>query len=121
MNISASPARAALVIATAAVLAGCGGTAPSSGSPGASADGGGRLTSVTVSLSNAGCVPDRASAAAGGITFHVVNDGGDAVSEVELVQDGRVLAEKENLAPGLSGDCPPGISSTESWGRGLLS
>jgi iron uptake system component EfeO len=58
---------------------------------------------VTVILTNAGCTPDRAGVAAGPVSFRIVNDGADAVSEVELDLGGRILGEKENLAPGMSG------------------
>jgi iron uptake system component EfeO len=60
---------------------------------------------VNVTITNASCTPDRSSAPAGPVTFHVTNDGADRVSEVELTtQDDRILGEKENLVPGLSGD-----------------
>lgn len=58
---------------------------------------------MNVALTNAGCVPDRSSVSAGAITFSVVNEGGDAVDEVELLSGDRILGERENLAPGLSG------------------
>lgn len=81
------------------LLAAC---SPSSGAPsGSGAETG--VTVVNVILSNAGCTPDRDSAPAGAVQFDILNDGGDRVSEVELVQDDRILGEKENLAPGLSG------------------
>jgi iron uptake system component EfeO len=69
-------------------------------------------TTVTVALTNAGCTPDVDSVPAGMVTFEATNDGGDAVDEVELLQGEDVLAETENLAPGLSGsftvDLEPG-------------
>ncbi|MGZ4664316.1 MAG: iron uptake system protein EfeO, partial [Frankiaceae bacterium] len=49
------------------------------------------------------CRPEPATITAGGTTFHVTNSGAAAVSELEVLQGDRVLAEKENLAPGLSG------------------
>ena len=94
----------AALLATA-ILAACGSPGASTG--GASASTGapaGLAAIVTVTLTNASCVPDRATVPAGSLTFHVINVGGDAVSEVELAQDGRALGEKEDLAPGLSGD-----------------
>jgi len=57
---------------------------------------------LTLALA-AGCVPDHSSVSAGSVTFSVVNEGGDAVSEVELMQGERNLGERENLTPGLSG------------------
>jgi iron uptake system component EfeO len=69
-------------------------------------------TTVNVVLTNAGCTPDVDSVPAGTITFEATNDGGDAVDEVELLAGEDVLAEAENLAPGLSGsftvDLEPG-------------
>ena len=65
-----------------------------------------------MALTNAGCTPDVDSVPAGMVTFEATNDGGDAVDEVELLQGEDVLAETENLAPGLSGsftvDLEPG-------------
>ncbi len=58
---------------------------------------------VTVTLLESGCRPEPASIAAGATTFQVTNSGAAAVSELEILQGERVLAEKENLAPGLSG------------------
>ena len=40
---------------------------------------------------------------AGPVVFSVVNNGGDVVSELELMQGERNLGERENLTPGLSG------------------
>jgi iron uptake system component EfeO len=78
--------------------------------PAASAPAG--STTVNVVLTNAGCTPDVDSVPAGTITFEATNDGGDAVDEVELLAGEDVLAEAENLAPGLSGsftvDLEPG-------------
>ncbi len=97
-------ARLAGAIGLVAMLAACGSPAVSAPSspPGSPATGAG-VTVVTITLTNAGCTPDRTSIAAGGVTFKAVNDGGDRVSEVEIVKDGKILGEKENLAPGLSG------------------
>lgn len=59
---------------------------------------------MNVRITNVSCVPDRSSVPAGPVTFHVTNEGGDRVSEIELTQNGRILGEKENLVPGLSGE-----------------
>lgn len=90
-----------LPLAVALVLAGCAhGQAPGgTGSPANGTD----PVLVTVTLTNASCTPDRTAVPAGPVGFRIINDGGDAVSEVELVQAGRILGEKENLAPGMSG------------------
>jgi len=87
-------------------------TAPSAGGPTASAAAASApaasapptgSSDVNIVLTNAGCAPDRASVPAGTIVFNVSNVGGDAVSEVELLQNETSLGERENLAPGLSG------------------
>jgi len=41
------------------------------------------------------------SVAAGPVTFTVTNQSATGITEVELLQDQRILGEKENLAPGL--------------------
>jgi iron uptake system component EfeO len=76
-------------------------SAPASSAPAVSAPTG--SSDVNIVLTNAGCPPDRASVPAGTIVFNVSNVGGDAVSEVELLQNETSLGERENLAPGLSG------------------
>jgi FTR1 family protein len=49
------------------------------------------------------CLLDRPEYAAGGITFAVSNTDATGVSEVEVLDGQRILAEKENLPPGFSG------------------
>jgi high-affinity iron transporter len=96
-------AQAAGTLAIALVLLGC---SPSASDPAASetqASGAAGSTVVSVTLTNAGCAPDPATVPAGTVEFQITNDGGDQVSEVELMQGDSVLAEAENLAPGLSG------------------
>jgi iron uptake system component EfeO len=53
------------------------------------------------------CALSNTTAKAGPITFTVRNVSSTAISEVELQSDGRILGEKENLAPGL-----PAVSFT---------
>lgn len=94
--------RCAVVGATAAAaciaLTGCG---SSSGSgTGNDAD----ATTVAITLTNDGCAPTPASVASGLVTFDVTNKNADAADEVELLKDGKVIGEKENLTPGLSGN-----------------
>jgi len=89
------------VFALGVLLAACSGGTPASAPPSSSPGSG--MTTVNVALTNDGCVPDRSSVPAGAITFSVINEGGDAVSEVELTSNDRILGERENLAPGLSG------------------
>lgn len=57
---------------------------------------------VTVEMTNDGCkvTPDKVDA--GPITFEIKNTNAAAVSEVELLQDGKILAERENIAPGMA-------------------
>ena len=86
----------AATTATVVGLAAC-----SSSSSGTSADT--DAGTVTVTLTSSGCRPQPASISAGATTFQVTNSGAAAVSELEVLQGERVLAEKENLAPGLSG------------------
>jgi iron uptake system component EfeO len=77
--------------------------APSSGAPAGAPSASAAVITVTVTMTNAGCTPDRTTIPAGPVTFRAVNDGADKVTEVEIEQDGKIVGEKENLAPGLSG------------------
>lgn len=61
-------------------------------------------STVHVSVTADGCVPDPTTAPAGPITFAATNNGAAAVDELELVQGGKVLAEIENLPPGSAGE-----------------
>ena len=92
----------AAALLTLTVATGCSSGAPASTAPSAAPSTGAALQ-VNVVLTNAGCVPDRASVPAGPVAFSVVNNGGVAVSELELMQGERNLGERENLTPGLSG------------------
>jgi iron uptake system component EfeO len=58
---------------------------------------------VAFALTDGGCDPAQLELPAGATTFEVKNDGADAVTEMELVRDGRIVGEVENLTPGLSG------------------
>ncbi|HEX5465952.1 MAG TPA: iron uptake system protein EfeO [Candidatus Limnocylindrales bacterium] len=83
-------------------LAGCSGqgaTPGDSGGPNGSAG----TTIVEVTLSADGCPPQPASVPEGPVTVHIKNTDAAAASEVELLQNGAILGEKENLVPGLSG------------------
>jgi iron uptake system EfeUOB component EfeO/EfeM len=63
------------------------------------------VKTVEISLTDAGCDPAHIETAAGPTSFKVTNDGADAVSEFEVLDaGGKILGEKENLTPGLSGD-----------------
>jgi iron uptake system component EfeO len=61
-------------------------------------------TTVKIEVTDDGCTPSPATIAAGALSFSVANKGADRVTEAEVLQDGRILGEKENLTPGLSGD-----------------
>jgi iron uptake system component EfeO len=58
---------------------------------------------MSFQLTDAGCVPNAAKAPAGPIVFEVENAGTSKVSEFEILEGEKILAEKENLADGLSG------------------
>ena len=91
----------ALPWALSAVLIGC--SAGSTASPSGSIDPVG-TAQVHVVLTNAGCVPDRAGwVRQAAFTFSIVNEGGDAVSEVEPCRATGSWVSVEDLAPGLSG------------------
>jgi iron uptake system component EfeO len=68
-------------------------------SSGASSAGGGPKT-IEVTLSDKGCEPRSISAQAGPTTFKVTNDGSAAVTEFEILGDGKILGEVENVIPG---------------------
>jgi FTR1 family protein len=108
----AGPATVLLALAAGAVLviaAGCG--SGSGGGPG-----GGRTVKVT--LSDSACQSIKAGA--GPTTFDVANDGASRVSEFEIVQDGVILGEVENVPDGLSRsftlDLKPGTFVTQCPG-----
>ena len=74
-------------------------TACSSSSPSGSTGAG--VATVAVSLTDAGCDPAALQIAAGPTTFVVTNQGADAVTEFEIVKDGTIVGEVENVAAGL--------------------
>jgi iron uptake system component EfeO len=76
--------------------------APGCGSSGSDAPEGAKRMSFK--LTDAGCEPNRANAAAGPISFEVENAGTSAVTEFEVLEGDNVLGEVENLSEGLSGD-----------------
>ena len=85
----------ALVAASGLLLAGCGVTESTKAKAGSNG--------VTISVTDDGCLPSPNSAKAGPLTFTVKNKNSSHVSEAELMQNGLILGEKENLTPGLSG------------------
>jgi iron uptake system component EfeO len=89
-------------------MAGCAGasgsTSPGGGSPApTSSTGGGAGRTISVTMTDAGCPPAPTTISAGPVTFQIVNQDSGRSSEAELVQGDRILGEKENLTPGLSG------------------
>ncbi len=78
-------------------FAGCG----SSGSSGGGS-GGAAAAPVAVSLRPTGCDPAELTLPAGPTTFTADNDSADAVTELEIKSGSRIVAEVENVAPGLS-------------------
>ena len=110
MSTASRRAAVSLVAAVSlASLAACG----SSDNSGAPSDGGSSspaksngVSEVKISLTSGGsgdtCAVDKKSAAAGPITFTVDNQSATGVSEVEILQDQKIIGEKENLAPGLA-------------------
>jgi iron uptake system component EfeO len=90
----------ALGVATALTLTGC----AAGSSPADTGQTPGKVSRVTITLTNDGsdaCAVSSAKVPAGPVTFTVRNESSTAITEVELLQDQRILGEKENLAPGL--------------------
>ncbi|PZF57175.1 peptidase M75 [Curtobacterium sp. MCBD17_034] len=91
----------ATLAAAALALTGCS-TASSSAEDAATPSG--AVHRVAVTLTNDGsdkCAVSTTSVPAGPVTFTVRNTSSTAITEVELLQDQKILGEKENLAPGL--------------------
>ena len=86
-------------LALALLLAGC--STGGAGDPSTAA--GVARVGVTLTGDDSGdrCALDTTTAAAGPVTFTVRNESSTAITEVELLSDQRIIAEKENLAPGL--------------------
>jgi iron uptake system component EfeO len=58
---------------------------------------------LSFELTDGGCLPHDASAPAGPIVFEVENSGTTAATEMEVLEGGSILGERENLSEGLSG------------------
>jgi iron uptake system component EfeO len=102
MNVKTSRASAAVafVAVTALALTACGSDKKSaSGSTSPASD----PHTVDITITSAGCAPTSTTFASGGLTFKVTNKDATAVSELELLSGERIVGEKENLPPGLSG------------------
>ncbi len=96
------PARSLTGALTLVALAGCG--SDSSGRTTSSSSGATAGTrAVDVVITGEGCAPALGSYPSGPLTFKVSNKNATGVTEIELLSGERILAEKENLAPGFSG------------------
>jgi iron uptake system component EfeO len=62
-----------------------------------------KSTSITINLHDSGC-PKKLTAKAGPTTFKIKNVDASSVSEFEILSGDKILGEKENLSPGLSGE-----------------
>ena len=84
--------------AAAVAVVGIAGCSDSSDSSNSSSD----VKTVKVEITDQGCkaTPDKVDA--GPITFEITNTNAAAVSEVELIKDNRILAERENIVPGMA-------------------
>lgn len=57
---------------------------------------------ITLTADHGGqCLVDSNKVNAGPVTFNIVNKTATAITEIELLNNNRILGEKENLAPGL--------------------
>lgn len=84
----------------AVAVAACGGASSGGGTAGAS--GSSRHAVVTISEAD-GCQVSATSFRAGALTFDITNKDANAVTEVELEANGRIVGEKENLPAGFTG------------------
>jgi high-affinity iron transporter len=98
-GLRAGVAGAAVVAAPIVLIAG---TLGGETSTSAAATGGAHKT-VALALTDAGCEPASLRVASGPTTFVVTNKGTSKVTEAEVVQDDRALAEAENVTSGLKG------------------
>ena len=96
----------ALCAASVLVLSACGSGAPGGAAPAVAPSAEGGIGAMTITLANASgsdqCTPDKDSLPAGPVTVTVRNESAAGITEVELLKDQRIIAEKENLAPGLA-------------------
>jgi high-affinity iron transporter len=97
-RVRATVAGAAVVAAPIVLIAGTLG-----GETGTSVAATGAHKTVNVALTDAGCGPASLKLASGPTTFVVTNKGTSKVSEAEVVQGDRALAEVENVTSGLKG------------------
>lgn len=89
------------------LLTACGGDKgdDAKSSPGATgANAGAKSSTVAITITDKDCAPSPATVPAGAVKFTVKNKDSAKVTEAELLDGGKMLGEKENLTPGLSGD-----------------
>jgi high-affinity iron transporter len=98
-RMRATVAGAAVVAAPIVLVAG---TLGGETSTSAAATGDAHKT-VALALTDAGCTPASLRLASGPTTFVVTNTGTSKVTEAEVMQDNRALAEVENVTSGLKG------------------
>jgi high-affinity iron transporter len=97
-RVRATVAGAAVVAAPVVLIAGTLGE-----EAGTSAASTGAHQTVSVALTDAGCQPASLRLGAGPTTFVVTNKGTSKVTEAEVIQGQRALAEAENITSGLTG------------------
>ncbi|MEE4544429.1 iron uptake system protein EfeO [Streptomyces sp. V4-01] len=99
---------AATALAAGLLLTACGGHKDGSGGSGGAGtkagDASDRKSTVAISITDKDCAPSPATVPAGSVKFDVTNKDSAKVTEAELMDGGKMLGEKENLTPGLSGD-----------------
>jgi iron uptake system component EfeO len=91
-----APVLVALVL-VALVLAGC--AAGPGGAAGSAKPT--RSSMLVFKLTDGGCVPSSVSVPAGPTTFSVHNDDARTVTELEVLRDGRIIGEAEDVVPGI--------------------
>lgn len=109
MSTASRKAAVSLVAAVSlASLAACGSsndtsTAAKGGNSTTTAKGGATKVAITMASGASGdtCTASTTKVAAGPVTFAVKNESATGLTEFELLQDQRIVGEKESLAPGL--------------------
>ncbi|WP_405581092.1 iron uptake system protein EfeO [Streptomyces sp. NBC_01190] len=98
---------AATVISAGLLLTACGGDKGNDAKSSAATDvknADAKTSNVTITITDKDCAPTPATVPAGAVKFKVTNKDSAKVTEAELLDGGKMLGEKENLTPGLSGD-----------------
>ncbi len=105
----------AVATAVTAALAGCSSTGSTDSPGGTATSSAASQVAITLNAGGSGdsCDLSTTTAKAGPVTFTITNKTSTAITEVELLSAGRILGEKENLAPGLGA-----VSFTSTLGGG---